>query len=264
MAPTMKVVGSVLKFYRELRGISATDFGAVMGYGEAMIRKMENGTRIPQVPYLYKADDYLGARGGIKNMREHVEDAQYPKKVVELKTMEAKAAEMLLYSNHNIHGLLQTEEYARKLFEMTQPAYSPEVVDRETAARMDRKAIFEREPAPTLSFIQEQVTLERPFGGKAALRRQLEHLLVVSELRNVTLQILPTDCEEHAGTQGLIEVLKFPDGTAVGRSDGAFNGRPVSSLRELRILELRYGMIRAQALPPRESQADIKKMLGRL
>jgi hypothetical protein len=62
--------------------------------------------------------------------------------------------------------------------------------------------------------------------------------------------------------QGLIEVLKFGDGTAVGRSDGAFNGRPVSDPKDLRILELRYGMIRAQALTPRESLAFIEQMLG--
>lgn len=61
---------------------------------------------------------------------------------------------------------------------------------------------------------------------------------------------------------GLIEVLKFNDGTAVGRSDGAFNGRPVSDPKQLRILELRYGMIRAQALPPRESLAFIEQVLG--
>ena len=96
------------------------------------------------------------------------------------------------------------------------------------------------------------------------LRRQLEYLLEVGQLRNVTLQVLPTDREEHAGVQGLIEVLKFADGTAVGRSEGAFNGRPVSSPRELRILELRYGMIRAQALTPRESLAFIERQLGEL
>jgi hypothetical protein len=96
------------------------------------------------------------------------------------------------------------------------------------------------------------------------LRRQLEHLLAVGRLRNVTLQVMPTDREEHAGVHGLIEVLKFADGTAVGRSDGAFNARPVSSLRDLQILELRYGMIRAQALPPRESLAFIEQALGAL
>ena len=96
------------------------------------------------------------------------------------------------------------------------------------------------------------------------LRRQLEYLLEVGQLRHVVIQIMPTDREEHAGVQGLIEVLKFADGTAVGRSEGAFNGRPASSPRELRILELRYGMIRAQALTPRESLAFIERQLGEL
>ncbi len=57
-------------------------------------------------------------------------------------------------------------------------------------------------------------------------------------------------------------MLKFADGTAVGRSDGAFAGRPVTDPKQLRILELRYGMIRAQALTPRESRAFIEQMLG--
>lgn len=137
-----------------------------MGYGEDMIRKMERGTRIPKVQFLYRADEFLNAKGAIKVLKKHVEEARYPKKVVALKNTEARAVELLMYSNHNIQGLLQTPEYARALFEMTQPVLSPDVVEREVAARMARKAIFEREPAPTLSFVQEQVTLERPYGGK--------------------------------------------------------------------------------------------------
>ncbi len=97
---------------------------------------------------------------------------------------------------------------------MTQPALTEDVVERETAARMARKAVFERQPAPTLSFIQEQVTLERPYGGKMVLRRQLEHLLEVSVAERHA-QVMPTDREEHAGTQGEIRVLKFADGTSI-------------------------------------------------
>jgi transcriptional regulator with XRE-family HTH domain len=264
MAPMIEVVGSVVKFYREARGMRAADFGDAMGYGEDLIRKVERGARIPKVDFLCRADELLDAGGAIKALRRHVEQARYPKKVRELAQLEERAVEMLLYSNNNIHGLLQTPEYARRMFEMRQPALAPEVVERETDARVARKAILEQELAPTVSFIQEQVTLERPYGGKMVLRRQLEHLLEVAQLRNVTFQVMPTDLEEHAGTQGLIEVLKFPDGTAVGRSDGAFNGRPVSNPRDLRILELRYGMIRAQALTPRESLAFIEQALGRL
>ncbi|MFI1356904.1 helix-turn-helix transcriptional regulator [Streptomyces sp. NPDC020898] len=263
-APLIEAVGRLVKFCREQAGMRVADFAQVMGYGEDMIRKIERGARIPRVEFLDRADDVLNAYGHLRAFMEDVERAEYPKRVRELKKLEDRAIEVLLYSNHNIHGLLQTPEYARSLYDMRQPSLAPEVVERETAARMARKSIFQREPAPTLSFVQEQVTLERPLGGKMVLRRQLEHLLEVGQLRNVTLQVMPTDREEHAGVHGLIEVLKFADGTAVGRSDGVFNARPVSSLRDLQILELRYGMIRAQALPPRESLAFIEQALGAL
>lgn len=93
-------------------------------------------------------------------------------------------------------------------------------------------------------------------------RQQLEHLLEVGRLRNVTLQVMPTHSDAHPGMDGKIEVLKFADGTAVGRADGAYSGRPTSDPKQLRILELRYGTIRAQALTPRESMAFIEQVLG--
>lgn len=263
-APLVEGVGRLIKFCREAAGMSAADLAGALGYGKDMIRKIERGARIPRPEFLDGADERLNAGGHLKAFKEDMEKARYPKKVRELKELEDRAVEVSLYSDHNIHGLLQTPEYARALFEMRQPAHSQDVVEKGIAARMARKSIFDREPAPTLSFVQEQVTLERPLGGKMVLRRQLENLLEVGQLRNITLQVMPTEREEHAGMPGLIEVLKFSDGTAVGRSEGAFNGRPVSNLRELRILELRYGMIRAQALPPRESLAFIERTLGEL
>ncbi|MEV7017335.1 helix-turn-helix transcriptional regulator [Streptomyces sp. NPDC093991] len=262
--PVVQAVGRLLRVCRESAGMSVSELAAALGYGEDMIRKIERGARIPRPECLDRADQILKAQGHLRAFMEDMRKARYPKKVRQLAELEERSVEMLLYSNHNIHGLLQTEEYARTLFEMTQPALTDDVVERETAARVTRQAVLRRDPAPTLSFVQEQVTLERPYGGKMVLRRQLEHMLEVAKLRNVTLQVMPTDRQEHAGSQGLIEVLKFADGTAMGRSDGAFNGRPVSSPKDLRILELRYGMIRAQALTPRESQSFIERLLGRL
>jgi transcriptional regulator with XRE-family HTH domain len=262
--PLVQAVGRLLKVCREAAGMRAADFGEVMGYGEDMIRKMERGQRIPRPEFLERADQVLKAQGHLKAFMEDMRKARYPKKVRELKALEDRAVEVLVYSNHNLHGLLQTPEYAQALFEMVLPTYSSDEVERGIAARMARKAIFDREPPPMLMFIQEQVTLERPYGGKAVLRRQLQHLLEVAQLRNVSLQVMPTDREEHGGVHGLIQMLKFDDGTAIGRSDGAFIGRPVSNPRDLRILEMRYGMIRAQALRPRESVAFIEQLLGRL
>ncbi|MGW1896134.1 helix-turn-helix domain-containing protein [Streptomyces hirsutus] len=255
-------VGRQLKLRRESVGMRAADFAVAMGYGEDLVYKIEAGNRIPRPEYLEKADEVLGAGGLLDAMREDVAKVRYPKRVRELAKLEANAVEVGLYSNHNIHGLLQTEEHMRALFDVWLPAHTEEETERMVAARLARRTVFERSPAPALSFVQEEVTLRRPVGGTMVWRRQLEHLLELGKLRHVSIQVMPTDCEDHFGTGGLIEVLKFPDGTAVGRSDGAFAGRPVTDPKQLRILELRYGMIRAQALTPRESRALIEQMLG--
>ncbi|MCZ9339273.1 DUF5753 domain-containing protein, partial [Streptomyces sp. TRM76130] len=96
-------------------------------------------------------------------------------------------------------------------------------------------------------------------GGTMVWCRQLERLLEVGSLHNVVLQVMPMACETHSGLDGRIELLKFPDGTAVGRSDGAFSGRSTADPKHLRILELRYGTIRAQALSPGESLTFIEQ-----
>ncbi|WP_229884709.1 DUF5753 domain-containing protein, partial [Streptomyces toxytricini] len=159
-------------------------------------------------------------------------------------------------------GLLQTEEHARALFEMRQPPCSGAEIERYLAARMARRSVFDRDPAPSITVVQEEATLRRPIGGKKVWRRQLEHIAQVAGIRNIAFQIMPLRVEAHAGMHGGIEILKFSDGSAVGKSEGAFGGRPVSGPRDLRILELRYGMIRAQALTPRESLAFIEHALG--
>ncbi|MFF5857831.1 helix-turn-helix domain-containing protein [Streptomyces sp. NPDC012751] len=261
-AAVIATVGRQLKLRREAKGMRATDFARAMGYSEDMVYKIESGQRIPRPEYLDKADTLLEAGGLLSAMKEDVEKVRYPKKVRDLAEAEAKAVEIGAYVCNSISGLLQTPEHARAAFESRQPPYSQAEVERLLAARMARQSVFERDPAPVLSFVLEEALVRRPLGGTMVWRRQLERLLEVGRLRNVSLQVMPLRSEMHPGLDGRIEVLKFEDGTATGRSDGAFNGRPVSDLRQVRILELRYGTIRAQALPPRESRTFIEELLG--
>ncbi|MDX3055742.1 helix-turn-helix transcriptional regulator [Streptomyces sp. NE06-03E] len=255
-------VGRQIKAWRESAGMRAGEFGATIGYGEDLVFKVESGRRIPRPEFLDKADEALGAAGKLAMFKKEMAEVRYPKKVRDLAKLEAKAVEVEAYHHHNINGLLQTEEHMRALFASWLPAYTQDETDRVVGARLARRSILDRTPLPSLSFVQEEVTLRRPVGGTMVLRRQLEHLLEVGRLSNVAIQVMPTCREEHPGTGGLIEVLRFADGSAVGRSEGAFSGRPVSDPKQLRILGLRYGMIRAQALTPRESLAFIEQLLG--
>ncbi|MFF6803140.1 Scr1 family TA system antitoxin-like transcriptional regulator [Streptomyces sp. NPDC012616] len=258
----VETVGRQLKLRREAVGMRAADFGLAVGYGEDLVYKIEGGKRIPCPEYLDKADRVLGADGLLSAMKEDVKKVRYPKKVRDLAAMEARAVEIGVYECNNIHGLLQTPEHARALLESWQPAYTPEDVERLVAARMARQSVFERSPAPALGFVLEESTLRRKVGGTMVRQQQFERLLQVGRLNNVTLQVMPMDSGAHPGLSGRIELLKFEDGTGVGRSDGAFSGRPTPELRQLRILELRYGTIRAQALRPGESLTLIEKLLG--
>ncbi|MFJ3773870.1 helix-turn-helix domain-containing protein [Streptomyces sp. NPDC090075] len=255
-------VGRQLKLRREAVGMRAADFGVAVGYGEDMVYKIEGGKRIPRQEYLNRADEVLDAGGLISATWEDVKRVRYPKKVRELAKLEGQAVEIGVYVCHSISGLLQTPEHARAVISAAQPPYSPDDVERMVTARLARQSVFEREPAPSIHFVLEEAPLRRPIGGTMVWRRQLEHLLEVARLHNVMLQVMPLSSEVHSGLDGRIELLKFPDGTAVGRSDGAFNGRPTSDPKELRVLELQYGTIRAQALSPGESLALIKQLLG--
>jgi transcriptional regulator with XRE-family HTH domain len=255
-------VGRQLRLRREAVGMRAADFAVAIGYGEDLVYKVEGGKRIPRQEYLDKADEVLGAGGLVAAVWEDVKKVRYPKRVRDLAQLEAKAVEIGVYECNAINGLLQTPEHARALIEAAQPPYSPDDVERMVAARVARRSVFDRDPAPSLHFVLEEAPLRRCVGGTMVWRQQLEHLLEAGRLRNVTLQVMPTNSDAHPGVDGRIELLKFSDGTAVGRSDGAFSGRPVTDLRQLRVLELRYGTIRAQALAPRESLAFIEQLLG--
>ncbi|OQQ20219.1 transcriptional regulator [Streptomyces sp. M41(2017)] len=260
-AAVLRAVGRQIKSWREAAGLRQAEFGAAIGYGEEMVSSVERGRRAPKPEFLDKADDVLGAAGKISAMRRDVEEARYPKKVRDLAKLEEESVELGAYANHNMHGLLQTPEYTRALFAMRAPSFSEDEIDRQVSARMARQAVFERRPAPFLTFVQEEVTLRRPIGGRVVLRHQLEHLLKIGRLRHVALQVMPTDREDHAGMGGPLQLLKLHGGKALGHSEAQLHSRLISDPRDVQILEMRYGMIRAQALPPRESLAFIEKVL---
>jgi transcriptional regulator with XRE-family HTH domain len=258
--PVVRAVGRQIKLWREAAGLKQAELGARIGYGEEMVGAVERGRRIPKPEFLDNADKALGAGGRISAMKGDVAEARYPRKVRDLARLEGEVVELGAYLNTVVDGLLQTEEYARALFTLRHPAYEEEHLERLVAARMARQKLLARRPAPLLTFVQEEVTLRRPVGGKMVLRRQLEQLLALGRLRHVNIQVMPTDAPEHAGLGGSLRVLKLKDGTALGHDEIQLTSRLISNPREVQILEMRYGMIRAQALTPRESLAFIEKV----
>ncbi|MFE7836911.1 Scr1 family TA system antitoxin-like transcriptional regulator [Streptomyces sp. NPDC057474] len=261
-AAVLRTVGRIVKTCRERQGLTQAELGTAIGYSEEQVSSVERGRRAASPTFLEAADRELDAGGLLVGLKTDVEQARYPKKVRDLAKLEAEAAELCAYANSVIHGLLQTPEYARALYEMRRPPFAEEEVERLVAARLARQEVFDRLPHPVFSFVQEEVTLRRPVGGRMVMRKQLEHLLEVGRRRNVEIQVMPTDREDHAGLSGSLQLLRLNEGDTVGHNEVQLTSRLISHPKEVQIHEIRYGIIRAQALAPRESLAFIEKLLG--
>lgn len=234
-----------------------------IGYGEELVSSVERGRRIPRPEYLDRADEVLGAGGKIAALKQDVAEVRYPKKVRDLKKLEAGAVELCAYNNSVIHGLLQTEGYARAVLSARRPPFTTDQLEQQVAARVARQEIVTDTTAQSVfSFVQCESTLRRPVGGKMVMRGQLERLLQVAEFHNVDLQVLPLSHEENPGLDGSFRLLRLGDGTTVGHVEVAHISRMIAEPKEVQLLDIQYGIIRAQALSPRESTALIEKVLG--
>ncbi|WP_354671019.1 Scr1 family TA system antitoxin-like transcriptional regulator [Streptomyces sp. MA15] len=76
------------------------------------------------------------------------------------------------------------------------------------------------------------------------------------------MQVLPLDSEDNGGLDGPFHLLRLRDGATVGHGDIQLVSRLTPDRREIQILELRCGIIRAQALTPRTSPTYTEKLLG--
>jgi transcriptional regulator with XRE-family HTH domain len=259
----MRTVTRQLKLWREAAGLTQAEFGAAIKYGEETVSCVERGRRIPRPEYLDAADEVLGAGGKIAAMKKDVAEVRYPKKVRDLKKLEAEATELCAYNNSVIHGLLQTEKYARAVLSARRPPFTADQLEQQVSARVARQEIVSDTTArPLFNFVQCESTLRRPIGGKMAMREQLERLLQVAKFPNVDLQVLPLSREENSGLDGSFRLLRLGDGSTVGHVEVAHISRVIAEPKEVQLLDIQYGIIRAQALSPRESMALIEKALG--
>ena len=259
----MRTVARQLKVWREAAGLTQAELAEAIGYGEDLVGAVERGRRIPRPEYLEAADRALGAGGKIAAMKRDVAEVRYPKKVRDLKRLEAEAVELGAYNNSVIHGLLQTEAYARAVLSARRPPFTTDQLEQQVAARVARQEIVnDRAGRAAFSFVQCESTLRRPIGGRMVMRGQLERLLEVAAFHNVDLQVLPLSREENSGLDGSFRLLRLRDGTAAGHVEVAHISRVITEPKEVQLLDIQYGIIRAQALCPRESLALIEKVRG--
>ncbi|MGP3968785.1 helix-turn-helix domain-containing protein [Streptomyces sp. 6N223] len=122
------------------------------------------------------------------------------------------------YEVQFVPGLLQTADYARAVIRLGRiregfaaPGWERRVA-RRTELRLARQRILHRERPARLWAVIDEAALRRPVGGLATLRRQLAHLVAMSELPHVTIQVMPFHAGGHAAAGGPVSIVRLPGG----------------------------------------------------
>jgi hypothetical protein len=98
---------------------------------------------------------------------------------------------------------------------MWRPLLDEDTVAQRVAARLARQEIFSRKPLPTVSFVIEETVLRRPLGGRTTMRGQLEQIILFGQRRNVEIQVMPTEREEHAALGGPFTLIETKEGRRI-------------------------------------------------
>ncbi|MYT16627.1 Predicted transcription factor, homolog of eukaryotic MBF1 [Streptomyces sp. SceaMP-e96] len=256
--------GQTMKTLRLRKGMEREEFGRRLGYSASTIASFEQGRRIPSPQTIERADEVLEADGLLCLWKEQVERAQYPVFFQGMAALEKAAIELLSYSTLVFNGLVQTEEYMRAVLAMRCPILDQETIEQRVASRLARQDIFDRWPAPLLSFVVGEAVLRHQYGGKKVLRGQLEHLLLIGQKRNVKIQVMPLDCEDNAGVDGPFTVVTRKDGKKFVYAETQATSALQTDPEQAALSAARYGIIRSQALTSRESLELIEGLLGSL
>ncbi|KPI08584.1 helix-turn-helix domain protein [Actinobacteria bacterium OK074] len=227
-APTVGqvVLGRRLYDLREHAGLKREEAARILRVAPATVRRMEMAEVALKIPYLqlllraYGVSDEEGE--AFVRLAEEANKPGWWQRFHDVLpgwfsmhvSLEGAAVLIRSYEPHFVPGLLQTEEYARGVLRSGAVGRTrPEDIERYVDLRMRRQELLTRPDAPTFWAVVDETALRRHVGGDnsaAVMRGQLDKLLQMTELPNVTFQLLPFSMGPHPGTYGPFVIFRFP------------------------------------------------------
>ena len=218
------LVGHQLRRLREAAGVTAEQAGYEIRASRSKISRMENGRvgfkdrDVADLLTLY------GVTGGQTRARmlELAQQASIPgwwAKYSDILPdwfemylgLEAAASVIRTFEFQFVHGLFQTEDYARAVTVLGDKAAPAQEIDRRVSLRMKRQDLLAGPDPPRVWSIMDEAALRRPVGGRVVMRSQLHRLAEVAALPQVTLQVVPFRHGGHAAAGGSFTILRFKE-----------------------------------------------------
>jgi transcriptional regulator with XRE-family HTH domain len=218
------VLGSQLRRLREQRQITCEEAGEAIRASHSKISRMELGRvrfrrrDVADLLTFYGVDDDTD-RSAMLSLADqanapgwwHSYSDILPSWFEVYIGLEEAASRIRSYEVQFVPGLLQTEDYARAVTLLGHPDAPGHEVERRVGLRMRRQSLLSAEEPPHLWAVVDEAVLRRPLGGAQVMRKQLRHLLEMTESPNITLQVVPFELGGHAAAGGPFSILRFAE-----------------------------------------------------
>lgn len=185
--------GRQMKKERLAHGWSLQELSGRTAYDPAHLSRIENGLRPPTRALALACDAAFPERRGwfTEYYDESRQWAEVPPGFRDWSELENKTTCLRAWSPGIIHGLLQTEDYARALL-ATMPGVSDETISGRLRARMERqRRVILRDIPPAAWFVVDEMALYRLVGSPAIMVAQMRQLIAVAAMPDATVQVLP-------------------------------------------------------------------------
>ena len=218
------MLGAQLRRLRELKGMSRQHAGDMIRASEAKISRLELGRIGQQTREVADLLTLYGVQNGrqrdaLLSLARQATTPDWWNRYSDVLPawfetyigLEQAASTIRSYQVHCVPGLFQTADYARAVIRLGYPNASVDEIDQRVDLRLARQEILTSAQGPMVWMVVDEVALRRPFGDPSVMRAQLDHLLDLSELPNVTLQTVPFHAGGYAAAGGPFIVLRFAD-----------------------------------------------------
>jgi transcriptional regulator with XRE-family HTH domain len=256
--------GADVKRVRLGRKLTQKQLGKATGYSESYVSQVEAGKLMASRKFAAGCDLAFGTNGLFAGLLRRIDEGDHPSWFVPYLNLERKATRILHYSPILVTGILQTERYARAVFEAAHPKAKADIIDGKVAARLRRQAVFERQNPPDVWVILHEACLRSVVGGKEVMAEQLESLLEAAGSTRVDLQVMPFSAGATAEYLMPYTLLMFDGSPTVLYSDGPRGGRLYESAQTVAWGLDNYDRLRANALSLDGSVTLIKSLLKEL
>jgi len=248
--PDRALFADELKAMRKHAGLSRDELAERVGYSGATIGMVEAGHRAPPLGIGPRLDQEFKLPGTFERIEQRIRGIPFPVTFRPFVHIEAEARALRWFEHSLVPGLLQTEDYARAVL-ATKPNSAEAEITGLVSERMARQAILERNdpPAPLLWALIDEGVLNRPVADPVVMRDQLKHLVLVSMLPNITIQIVPYAARGHSGLLGAFIIADTNDSPGIVFIEDVTGGRVAEDPDAVAEVTLRFDSLRSEALP---------------